>query len=206
VGEGGAHEVRDGRGIADLPPSASHASMLGTFPHALRGEGLLMRGSLDDPPIVIRQNRLKFFFISLVCGAFVLLAVPILRRHTDQAVALVVLAYVTIAFFGSGALLLLLVAIFPGSLIVEKEGIISKISFRTFRYRWADFEKFTVWSPATFSRHVGCIFSEEYQAHHASARITGGLGSFGGGWELKTADVVDLLNRARDLWGPKKEN
>jgi hypothetical protein len=35
VGEGGAHEVRDGRGECDVPPF--RLATLGTFPHARAG-------------------------------------------------------------------------------------------------------------------------------------------------------------------------
>jgi Bacterial PH domain len=92
--------------------------------------------SFDDPPIVLRQDRLKLSFSALgfaVMGGLALL-IPVRVYSGWHLLMLGLLGLAAVTF---GAL-----AIVPTTLILDPKGLIQRSVFRSFEYSWSDFARF----------------------------------------------------------------
>jgi len=156
-----------------------------------------VEGSVDDPPIVMRQDRMKYsawFLGGCSLLAFILL-VPEVRYSTGTIVGLSFLGVLT-AFFG-------LMAAIPATLVLDSEGLEWRLLFRTIRFGWDDFRGFYTDRSRGLIMHVNGDMSEAFVAR--SGRLGGlarklDLGSF---WELPAARVVEVLNEALVRWGTR---
>lgn len=153
----------------------------------------VVEGSVDDPPIVLRQDRLKLWLLCLVCLCFVGMSwVLPPSRHTFTI-------DLGMWFFGLGAMLLALQAMFPVIVILDPAGIVVRTLFRTYENPWSDFDGFrSIWIRR--SRLVVGVPSAAYRAKRGWRRFLGPP-SVGSLWELPTERVVEVLNEARARWG-----
>lgn len=152
-----------------------------------------VEGSFDDPPIVLRQDRLKLWLLCLGCLCFVGMGwvLPPERRTS------------TIDFgmwlFGSGAAFSALLAMFPAVLVLDPAGLTIRSLFRTRESPWSDFDGFREVSMRGARIVVG-VPSAAYRARSGWRRfLAPDLGVL---WEVPTQRVVDVLNEARARWGP----
>ncbi len=156
-----------------------------------------MQGTLDDPPIVIRQDRHKIFLLLLVC--LVLAAVSGTDLFESGARDLAWHGFVVATLLACAAMVAWNLA-HPGSLTLDRNGLTWKNMWRSFRYDWNEFDGFEVYAPVAWRQWPGCVFSAAHRKQRQSQLPTSGRGSFGGNWEMKAKDVVALLNEARRRW------
>ena len=155
-----------------------------------------VEGSLDDPPIVLRQDRLKLslMFLAVAAVTSLLLLPPWGPNSTGRLVAL--------GFFGLCSAISGLMAVRPSLLILDPHGLIWCQTFRTFEYPWSAFTRFYVLSrPRRFTAVVG-EFTHEGPPKPGWRRFLTGSLELGSLWELPPQRVADVLNEARARWAP----
>jgi hypothetical protein len=92
------------------------------------------------------------------------------------------------------------IAIVRTGLILAPEGLAWRTGFRTFNYKWDDFERFFVASGR--GKMVAGVFSESGKRRRLWFLRWAGTTAFGGAWELQPQTIVDVLNEARTRWAP----
>lgn len=183
-----------------------------------------MRGSLESPPIRIATSRAKLIPVFFGCLLFVamgcfILAVGAGSSHVGHGVwgilreALAVrrhlwrpvVALLSIVFFGAGAVLVAMSFLRPASLELSPVGLTLTTLFKTTRFAWTDFARFSVVAVTPRSRMVGYVLAPGSRAPRSkmSMSMAGVDGSIGANsWELGAAELADLLTRAHYRWGP----
>ena len=157
-----------------------------------------MRGTLENPPIILEQDRFKLgLSLTATAGVTLLFAIK-LSTGTGRSVFL---DSFLILLFGVLSLFLIYSLFRPGCLILEPGGLTWRTGIRTFRYSWNDFTNFVIYSPRLFSRQPGCVYADGSQGNKIIRGLTGGIDSFGPCWKEPASEIVDLLNKARARWG-----
>ena len=161
-----------------------------------------MRGSLDQPPIVIRASRWKSALYLLICALFA--GIGAFALVLEGARWSLWWAYVSIVCFGAGAILFAWRFVRPDSLVLSPQGIEWRSLWRTNRWSWREVIGFRVVPLGPATRQVGFDFTPDYPRSQRLRRINAGLvgieGSFGGGWELGATKLCELLAAARAKW------
>jgi hypothetical protein len=162
-----------------------------------------MQGSLDLPPIVIRSSRRQAAVFLLLSVGFVATGVFMLRDPKANPV----IGYLVAGFFGLGISVFGYRFIKPDVLTLAPDGIIWRSMFRAARWRWDEVRDFRPYKPPGrgVTKHIGFDFTDSHSGSGAGLRgaaktLTGVEGSLGTGWELGTADLTDLLNKAQARW------
>ena len=150
-----------------------------------------MIGSLDNPPIVIRQSRLKIGLMALLSA--VLASFLYLLFHAGLLKGSPYPAEGLIAVFSLGVPFLAWLFLNPETMIVGPSGIVWSGWRKTIRYRWDDLDNFFVWYGPYLYNRVGVTFSKSYLGFLKE----GTLGQF---WELRPAKMVEILNQAKKKW------
>lgn len=159
-----------------------------------------VEGSLDDPPIVLRQDRLK---LSLMCLSFavvggLILLIPVTVYTPWHLIFLGILGLCIVTF---GAMV-----VRPATLILDPHGLIWRQTFRTFEYPWSAFTRFYVLSRRRQLTAVVGEFTHEGPPKPAWRRFLTGSLELGSLWELPPQRVADVLNEARARWAvPARE-
>ena len=161
-----------------------------------------MHGTLDDPPIIIEQDKAKITSLLVTCVAFCLFFGLLAWSGTSRSVFW---GYVAAAIFGVGALLLIVQLVRPGVLIVDRDGLTCRLLFNAVRYRWDDIASFVTHAPNAFSQRPAFVLAESSKRHPISRKLTGGLGTLGALWELSASEIVDILNDAKARWRNAEE-
>ena len=156
-----------------------------------------VEGSFDDPPIVLRQDRLK---LSLSCLAFAVvgglaLLIPV-RVYSSWHLLI-------LGFLGLGAVTFGVRVIVPATLILDPAGLIQRSVFRTFERPWSDFARFRWYSVRGVLHMVVADRSVESLARLGWRRFLEGTVDLGGYWELPARHVVEVLNEALTRWKPQ---
>jgi len=153
-----------------------------------------VEGSLDDPPIVLRQDRLKLSLMFLACAAVtgLLLLPPWGPNSTGRLVAL--------GFFGLCSAISGLMAARPSLLILGPDGLTWRAMWRTFEYPWSAFARFYVFSRKGWLHGVAAELAHEGPPKAAWRRFLTGSLDLGSFWELPPQRVADVLNEARARW------
>jgi hypothetical protein len=161
-----------------------------------------MKGSLDNPPVLIFSSRWKSLLVLAGCLAFVAMGAFMLKSmNSDDPQRRV--AYLCIGFFGLGSPLMAWRFLFPDSLLLAPEGIVWRSALRTMRWTWQEVGNFQV-CRITRSGTVGFDFSPSYtkqiRLRATNKSLFGVEGSFTGGWEIGPDELARLLNAARARW------
>jgi hypothetical protein len=156
-----------------------------------------MRGSLDDPPIIIVTSRGKFLLVLAICLAFGITGVFMGRDGQTRGDWIAV-------FFGLGVIVALWRIWVPARLELSPEHLLWFTGNKAICFRWIEFQDFVPFHPSRFSTHVGYFLAPGSQLKTSvsdwSRGTFGVSGSFGGSWEIGTPDLIELLNTARKRW------
>jgi hypothetical protein len=155
-----------------------------------------MDGSLDQPPIIIRQDRGKLFLGAFFSAVFA--GINLLFIGSGESSSLF-WSWVLVAMSGMGATLFGYFMVRPGSLTLGPSGITLWTGIRHFENAWEDFDKFFL-CRFHFSVYPACHYSECYKRNPTLRGMTGNLGSFGKFWEISPQELVDLLNQGLARW------
>ena len=154
----------------------------------------VVEGSFDDPPIVLRQDRLKLSLMSLALAALLglVLWLPV-RAYTPSH--LIVLACVAI-----GLVFPVVQALRPTILVLDPNGLEVQFAFRTVAIPWRDVARFR-----PQRRPYRAVIGEPSEGHLARQsgwrrRLIGPV-DLGSSWEVPAQRVVDILNEALRRWG-----
>ena len=156
-----------------------------------------VEGSFDNPPIVMRQDRVKLALNSLgfaVVGGLVLL-MPARPYSGWQLVIL--------GLLGLGAVAFGLLAIAPTTIILDPGGLVRRSVFRTLEYPWSDFAGFRWYAVRGVVHVVVGDRSDEILARLGWRRFLEGPANMGTYWELPAPHVVAVLNEALTRWKPQ---
>jgi protein-tyrosine phosphatase len=166
-----------------------------------------MQGSLDRPPIVVRSSRWTALWLLIAGGAFVAVGVGMVGHPRAGHPSDPAFGYFSIVFFGLGVVFFAARLLRPDELELGPAGLIWRNFVRTRSWRWRDVWNFRPYRPTARVRsaHIGFDFADDYEPQNRGGReitrrLTGVEGSVGGGWELRAADLADLLNTARARW------
>jgi len=151
---------------------------------------------LDDPPIVMWQDRVKVALPGLAMAVAAVLTYGLGSASAASLFWSILLSLM--------AVLMGWMAIVRSCLILAPEGLTWRTWIRTFDYEWGDFERFIVVSAR--SRMVAGVLSERCKRRRPWFSRWIGLKPFGGFWELPQQQIVDVLNEARRHWGPARES
>jgi hypothetical protein len=160
-----------------------------------------MRGSLDEPPVLIQQDREKLCL--MLAGSLALgLAIGLL---TWSSVGKTLFwGYMASGLFVVLSIGLIARIVRPGYLLLTPHELTCRTIFRIDCYSWNDFASFAVWAPRSFIREPAYFLSDTSPKWQRSRKLlagaTGGIVSFGGGWEEDATEIVDLLEKARARW------
>lgn len=156
-----------------------------------------VEGSFDDPPTVLRQDRVKLSLNSLgfaVVSGLVLLS-PVQAYSGWHLVIL--------GFLGLGAVTFGLLAIVPTTIILSPCGLVRRSAFRTLEYPWSDFARFRLYARRGVLHVVVGDRSDEILARLGWRRFLEGPVDLGSYWELPARHVVEVLNEALTRWKPQ---
>lgn len=157
-----------------------------------------VEGLFDDPPIVLRQDRLKLSFSALfpavLIGGLVLL-IPV-RAYSGWHFLMLALLGLTTVSFG-------LLAIVPATLILDPKGLIYRSVFRSYECSWSVFARFRWYSRQGLLHVVAADFSDERIARSGWRGFLARTAELGSFWELPAQRVVDVLNEALTRWKPQ---
>jgi hypothetical protein len=161
-----------------------------------------MHGTLDNPPIIIEQDKGKtfLFVVVLVLLSYVLGAV-ILKAEQVEPQPVGFGGYVFATFFVGMTLWFVVRLVCPGRLIVDRDGLTIRLPLHSSRYSWEDIAGFVTSKPGRFSRAPAFILAESSKRHQISRRFTGDRRPLGSFWEFSASELVDILNDARKRWG-----
>jgi hypothetical protein len=154
----------------------------------------VVEGSFDDPPIVLRQDRLKLSLMSLALAALLglVLWLPV-RAYTPSH--LIVLACVAI-----GLVFHVLQALRPTTLVLDPNGLEVRFAFRTLDVPWPDVARFRL-QRRPYRAVVGEPSERCVARQSGWRRLLIGPQDLGSVWELPAQRVVDILNEALRRWG-----
>jgi hypothetical protein len=156
-----------------------------------------MQGSLDEPPIIIKQDQGKFVLGIFLIAGFVATFCA-MGWGADARQLLWVFA--GFALGGFGGLMFMRNFVPPCGLTLDKSGLTWRGPWNVNRYPWSAITGFVVVSPLLLARQPGCVFAASSEKRPITPRFFGDTGSFGPCWEMKAQDIVDLLNAARARW------
>jgi hypothetical protein len=156
-----------------------------------------MQGSLDEPPIIIKQDQGKFVLgLFLVAGFVVTFCTLGWGANAGQSAWV----FAGFALGGLGGLMFMRNFVPPCCLALDETGLTWHGPWNVNRYQWSAFTGFAVVSPLLLARQPGCVFAASTEQRPIVRRILGDTASFGSCWEMKAQDIVDLLNAARARW------
>ena len=158
-----------------------------------------MKGTLDEPPIVLRGRRAGGVWMLILSAIFI--AGGFLMLSSGQSPAMAILI---IGFFGLIAVFGLVTMVSPARLEIGPTGLVQKVLWRTTTLAWADVHHFR---PAKLmsSRMVGFDYvngppPERERLASMSMAAAGVHGALPTGWEVGPNRLSDLLNEARRRW------
>jgi hypothetical protein len=157
-----------------------------------------MRGTFENPPIILQQDRIKLGLSLVIAAGGALLFAFRLSADAGRSVAL---DSFLLLLFGVLSLYLIYALYRPGHLILEPSELTWYTGIRTFRCSWNDFMSFAIYSPRIFSRQPGCVYADGSQRNKMLRGLMGATDSFGPCWKESSQEIVDLLNKARERLG-----
>ena len=156
-----------------------------------------MQGSLDEPPIIIKQDQGKFVLgLFLVVGFVVTFCTLGWGANAGQSAWV----FAGFALGGLGALMFMRNFVPPCWLALDKSGLTWHGPWSVNHYQWSAFTGFVVVRPLLLARQPGCIFAASTEQRPLIRRLLGDRASFGPCWEMKAQEIVDLLDAARARW------
>jgi len=169
-----------------------------------------MQGSLEHPPVVIRQSRLRLGLLGAIAAAFTLYTAWNLMSVGTHDIVYLGFDFGrigTLAVYATGFVLcalgggfVIMAFIIPDTLTLAPEGLTWSGMTRVMRLQWEDVSFFET-NHATAGRRTHLVFynlSDQYMiAHRNKTRDYGALGS---NWELPPDRLVELLNAAKAHW------
>jgi hypothetical protein len=158
-----------------------------------------VKGSLDQPPIVIRGDRGKAILLLMIGVLLVAAGVWMISTDSDAG-----WGYVCAVFFGLGVFVAAWRIVSPGRLEISADGFRWTVTGRTRAIRWADVTRFEVVQIRS-TRFVGWNYAPGYKARqllrNVASALSGVEGSMPNGWEIAVPQLVKLLNEANQRWG-----
>lgn len=158
-----------------------------------------VEGSLADPPIVLRQDRLK---LGLCCAALATLAVLLLATSRLSSIQDALL----LGCIGLSAIVYGIRAIFPTTLTLGPAGLVSRSAFRTVEFSWQDITGFRWYRTRTMVNMVMAEHSDIYRAKLGWRGVFGAATALGAYWELPAQRMVDDLTSALAHWRPQAQS
>jgi hypothetical protein len=158
--------------------------------------GAVVEGSVDDPPIVMRKDRLKLTLTSLACLAFLglVLLIPV-RTYSGWHLIIYGSLVLCTVMAGIGAM-------FPTTLILDPSGLVVRTAFRTVEHPWSRFDGFRWHRRQNLVAVVLGDLSDRPKV--GWRRFLAEPLDLGSAWELPASRVVDVLNESLALWGPRR--
>ncbi|WP_289298334.1 PH domain-containing protein [uncultured Reyranella sp.] len=156
-----------------------------------------VEGSVEDPPIVLRTDRLKFALAGLAWLVLLglVLLIPVRTYTSPHLIVLGVLcACIVVCGFG---------ACFQPTLILDPAGLTWRTGLRTVEYPWSAFAGFRWYR----RRDLVAVVVGDFAPVRPPAgwrRLLSGPLVLGGFWELPAARVVEVLNEALKRWRPRE--
>jgi len=165
-----------------------------------------MRGTLEHPPIVVSQTRLKLVLTTLTSAAAASAFGWSLSTDLVSETWVYAIMLVNAIFFALGAVVSALAIIWPASLTLDESGLTWRNLSRTVHFEWNDFAYFRLWSPRPFAtvNQAAFVYADDCAKHRMGRKLTRNVGSFGLCWELKPSELVVLLEAAHSYWSRAK--
>ena len=167
----------------------------------------MMRGSLDEPPIVLRRRRLNTIILTIIEMILGLVSVIIFWRGAGSPdIPLMTLAALPVVAF-----LPLMVRAwglhFSSYLEIGPDGLTEKVGRRVRNYPWSKVVRFRVYNSARPLRENGvrfdCQLPPTMYKEWPMEPLELGEDGLWTGWELGAEPLSKLLNLARRVWGPR---
>lgn len=156
-----------------------------------------VEGSLAQPPIVLRQDRLKLGFGFAGFGALAVGLLATLSFNSAQNSLL-------FGFIGLCALDYGLRTMVPTTLTLGPAGLVRRSVYRTVAFSWQDFTGFRWYRTRMMVNMVMAEHSDAYRAKLGWRGFFGAATALGGYWEFPVQRVVDELTAALVHWKPQK--
>jgi hypothetical protein len=158
-----------------------------------------MKGSLDQPPVIIYVSTWKMILGLL--GSVMFVAIAVVLNKIGRGGVLMDLCGL---FFAAVGLRYLLVLIFRSRFEISPTGILWFKGYRTFKYRWSDIFNFRAIRVSSFTHAVAFDIKPESSAapkfRALNRAISGADNTLGIGWTISPEALADLLNAARARW------
>lgn len=160
---------------------------------------VIMQGSLDQPPIVLRTSVLKAGLLMIgsgiaafFCGSLITMTPPPSRALSG------------LVAFGLAAVYFAWRLVCPNILTLSPEGLAWQSPFRTTRWAWRDVSRFRAIQVHIFSQHVGFDVADGVPGPMSFTqyyvRYAGADNSLGGSWEVSARALAEILNAAQARW------
>lgn len=167
-----------------------------------------MRGSLDEPPIVLRRRRLNLVILTIVPAVLGFVSVfgfgldtgsqPMARPMVLAALPVVLFLPLVVRAWALH---------FSSYLKIGPDGLTEKVGRRVRTYPWSKVVRFRVFSSTRPLRENGvrfdCQLPPTMYKEWPMEPLELGEDGLWTGWELGAEPLSKLLNLARRVWGPR---
>jgi hypothetical protein len=165
-----------------------------------------MRGSLDQPPIIVVAPRAQSVWLLIVC--LILLAISVLLSRGWPRPETLFYPYSGVIFFGGGLVAGVFGILRPPMLIIGPEGIrrYSAMQKKPVIYRWQDIDHFATWDLRTRGEkytYTGFAYSKKHAKGplaKANTFLSGLDVILESRWGLRPKELCELLNSALARW------
>jgi hypothetical protein len=163
-----------------------------------------VRGSLDQPPIIIRQTRFYWGALLAFSAIFAAAGIFILRSASSPFGSKAFAGFLLAGACG-GAWRLLNLFVNPDSLILDSAGLAMKTASGTLKLAWRDIADIALIpqdpfdAPTMEERPIPtCLLNDEAAKR---TRLPNGRLKLGLAWGMEPAKFIDLLRAAKARWG-----
>jgi len=165
-----------------------------------------MRGSLDQPPIIVVVPRAQSVWLLIVC--LILLAISVLLSRGWPPPETLFYPYSGVIFFGIGLVAGVFGILRPPMMIIGPEGIrrYSAMQKNPVTYHWQDIDHFATWNLWTRGGKYTCTgfaYSKKISKgplSRAGKFLSGVDVNLGSGWGMRPKELCELLNSALARW------
>lgn len=155
-----------------------------------------VQGSLENPPIIIRQSRFKLGAIAalglfLTAFCYGLMHAGLLRGGRD-------LQHLFVGALGLCTIGVIWMFVRPGVIEAKPSGLSWRPGFRDYHCAWADIDEFSVFRGPGLLSYPRASFASHFRDYPISRSWF--MGTLGSCWEVSPSEVVNVLNAARGKW------
>lgn len=158
-----------------------------------------MQGSLDRPPIVLHSKGGRAVLLVAISAIFIALTL-----FQPASAGLFGNRFLGLGLFGFLGLTGVWMLVAPNRLEIAPSGLTQKVLWRTRKFAWAEIYNFRAIEVGLTTKMVGFDYLTESPKRRTLKRLSSALSgvqdALQPNWEIRSQDLANLLNEARERW------